>query len=113
MSSFGISYMMSSINFSMIARNALAPVFFFRACSAMASNAPSSNSNLTSSSSNNFWYCFRIAFFGSFKILTNISFVNPSNVNTIGSLPINSGIIPYSLRSSFVTLEMMFSSLSK
>ena len=38
----------------MIARNALAPVFFFRACSAMASNAPSSNSNLTSSSSNNF-----------------------------------------------------------
>ena len=38
----------------MIARNALAPVFFFRACSAIASRAPSSNSNFTSSNSNNF-----------------------------------------------------------
>ena len=53
-----------------------------------------------------------MAFLGSVSIFTNISSVKPSNVNTIGSLPKNSGIIPNFLKSSPVTFFIMFLSLS-
>ena len=94
-------------------RSALAPVSFFIAFSAMASRASSANSNFTSSSSRSFWYCFKIAFFGSVKILTSISLVRPCRVKIMGRRPINSGIIPNLRISSTVTLESRFSSLSK
>ena len=50
--------------------------------------------------------------FGSFKIRTRKSFVSPWSVTVTGSLPRNSGIIPNSLRSWFVTSERMSGSLS-
>ena len=53
-----------------------------------------------------------IAFFGSFKIRTSISTVSDSKVKRIGSLPINSGIIPNFFTSSTVTFCNRFSSLS-
>ena len=104
--------MISSMNSSMIARSALAPVSFFKACSAIHSNASSSKFKLTSSIARSFRYCFKIAFFGSFKIRTRKSFVSPWSVTVTGSLPRNSGIIPNSLRSWFVTFERMSGSLS-
>ena len=49
-----ISYIISSINFSMIARSALAPVSFSNAFSAIAVSAPSSNCKSTSSNARSF-----------------------------------------------------------
>ena len=63
-SSLGISYMISSMYSSKIARSALAPVCFSNAILAMAPKAPSSNSSFTSSSASSFWYCFKMAFLG-------------------------------------------------
>ena len=53
-----------------------------------------------------------MAFFGSVRIFTSISSLNPSKVNTIGSLPRNSGIIPNFLKSSPVTFFITDLSLS-
>ena len=96
--------MISSMYSSKIARRARAPVFFSSALSAIASNAPSSKSNLTSSRYKSFWYCFKMAFFGSLSIWINISLSNPFSVKMIGRRPTNSGIIPNALTSSTVTL---------
>ena len=93
-------------------RSALAPVFFSRAFSAIASIASSSNSSLTSSSSRSFSYCLSMAFLGSLRILTSISLSRASSVNTTGRRPRNSGIMPYFLKSSIVTWETRFSTLS-
>ena len=112
LSSFGISYIISSINSSMMARSALAPVSFSIAFSAIASSAPVSNSSFTSSSASSFWYCFKMAFRGSLRILTIISLLRPSSVKMIGRRPINSGIIPNFLISSTVTRLKIFFSLS-
>ena len=112
LSSFGISYMISSIYSSRMALRALAPVCFSIAISAMASRAPSSNSNFTSSIARSFWYCFKIAFLGSLRISTSISLVSPFKVKIIGRRPKNSGIMPNFLRSSTVTFSRMLSSRS-
>ena len=53
-----------------------------------------------------------MAFLGSFRILTSISFVRPCRVQMMGSLPRNSGIMPKFLKSSTVTLERISGSLS-
>ena len=97
---------------SKIARSARAPVCFSNAIFAIAWSAPSSNSSFTSSSASNFWYCFKIAFFGSFKIWTSISSDRPSSVKIIGRRPKNSGIIPNFFKSSTVTLFKSLLSLS-
>ena len=104
--------MISSIKSSMIARSARAPTFFSFACFAIAISASSSNSSLTSSMASSFWYCFKIAFFGSFKMRTNISSVSASKVNMIGRRPKNSGIMPNLRTSSMVTFCRIFSSWS-
>ena len=54
-----------------------------------------------------------MAFLGSFNILTIISLSSPCSVKIMGSLPINSGIIPNSLKSSGLTcLSIADTSLS-
>lgn len=78
----------------MIALNPLAPVSLLIASLAIAIKASSLNSNLTSSSSNNFLYCFTRAFLGLVKISIRASLSKDSNVTSIGSLPTNSGIKP-------------------
>ena len=62
----------------------------------------------------NIWtYCFVIAFLGSTKILTSASSSKLSRVATIGSLPTNSGIIPYLIRScGWMCLNLFNGSLS-
>ena len=95
-----------------MARRARAPVSFSMAFLAIALSASSVNSSFTSSNANSFWYCFRIAFFGSFSICTIISSSRASSVKIIGSLPINSGIIPKLRISSTVTFRSRFLSLS-
>ena len=112
LSSFGISYIMSSMKSSIIDRKALAPVFLFIALAAISFNASSVNLKSTSSIASNFLYCLIIAFFGSVSIFTSISSVKPSNVNIIGRRPMNSGIIPNFLKSSFITLDNILASLS-
>ncbi len=96
----------------MIERSALAPVSFFIACRAIARSAPSSNESSTSSSRRSFWYCLMIAFFGSRRIRTYISSSRLLSVQTIGSRPMNSGIIPNARRSSLLTLDRISLSLS-
>ena len=104
--------MISSMKSSMIERSALAPVSFSSAFLAIERSASSSNSSFTSSSSSSLLYCFRIAFFGSFKISTSISSLRLSSVNTIGRRPRNSGTIPKVRRSSKVTCDSRFLSPS-
>ena len=53
-----------------------------------------------------------MAFLGSFRILTSISFVSPCRVQMMGSLPRNSGIMPKLRRSSTITLDKISGSLS-
>ena len=101
--------MISSMKSSMIERSALAPVSFSSAFLAIERSASSSNSSFTSSSSSSLLYCFRIAFFGSFKISTSLRL---SSVNTIGRRPRNSGTIPKVRRSSKVTCDSRFLSPS-
>jgi hypothetical protein len=69
-------------------------VFLSIALSTITSKASGSNSKSTPSNSINFLYCLIRAFLGLLTISIKASFVNPSNVATIGSLPTNSGISP-------------------
>ena len=95
----------------MIALSALAPVFFSIAFLAIVLRAPSVNSSFTSSSSSNFWYCLIIAFFGSVRIFTSMSSVNPSKVNTI--VRYNASVVSSNfLKSSDVTFFIILGSLS-
>ena len=55
----GMSYMMSSITFSRIARRPRAPDLRLSASRAIAVSAPSVNLSCTLSISKSFWYCLR------------------------------------------------------
>ena len=80
----------------MIARSALAPVFLSPAPSPQCASRcihPQIPAELRPCASS-FWYCFKIAFFGSFRIFTSISCASPCRVKITGRRPINSGIIP-------------------
>ena len=101
------------MNSSMTDRRARAPVSRSRAFWAMASRASSSNSRSTSSRARSFWYCLMMALRGSRRIRTSMSVSRPCRVQRMGSLPINSGIMPKRRRSSLVTLSRIFLSSSK
>ena len=92
---------------------ARAPVSRSSAFSAIACMASSSKRRSTSSRARSFWYCLRMAFLGSRRILTSISVLRPCRTQSTGSLPINSGIMPKRRRSSLVTLSRIFLSSSK
>ena len=95
----GTSYIVSIMTDSMIARSPLAPVFLSTAIWAISWTASGVNSSFTSSSSNNFWYCFTRAFFGSVRIRTRASSSRRSKDTITGTLPTNSGIRPNFVRS--------------
>ena len=102
-SSEGVSYITSNTVCSIIARNPLAPVFLSNDFLAIVFKASSVNVNFTPSSSNNFSYCFTIAFFGFVKISTNAFSSNDFNATVTGTRPINSGIIPNLTKSCGIT----------
>ena len=85
---------------SMIARSPLAPVLRSNAFLAIAINASSSNVSFTPSISNNLWYCFTRALFGSFKMRTKASSSNGFKDTFTGTRPMNSGIRPNFTKSS-------------
>ena len=97
--SSGRSNMMSSITLSMIARRPRAPVFLRIAIRAISRRASGSNSRLTPSGSMSFWYCLTREFLGSVRILTSASSSSSSRATKTGSLPTNSGVRPYLMRS--------------
>ena len=78
----------------------LAPVFLSNAFWEIALRASLEKSNVTSSISKSLLYCFKRAFFGFVRISTSASWSRSPNVAKTGSLPINSGIKPYLIRSS-------------
>ena len=92
--------MISSMQFSIMARSPLAPDLRFNASLAIAESALSVNLRLTPSISIIFLNCLTKAFFGSDKILISASAFNKSRVATTGRRPRNSGIRPNFIRSS-------------
>ena len=100
LSSDGTSNIASIIIDSIIARSPLAPVFLSTERFATAAMASSSNDSFTLSNSNNFLYCFVIAFLGSTRILFSASSSSKSSATLTGSLPISSGIMPNLTKSS-------------
>src|SRR5690554_7897805 len=91
----GISYITFSITSSSIDLRPRAPVFLSIASLAITLRASSSNSSITLSISNSFWYCFTKAFLGSLRIFTKASSFREFRVAITGNLPTNSGIRPY------------------
>ena len=103
-SSEGTSYISSNIVCSIIALSPLAPILLSRARVAIFFRASGVNSSSTPSKSNNFLYCFTIAFLGSVNIFIRAASSKSCKVVMIGNLPTNSGIIPCFTRSSGKTL---------
>src|SRR5213596_772427 len=99
----GMSYITSSMMFSMMARSPRAPDFRLSASRAIAERAPSVKRRCTPSISKSFWYCRVSAFFGSFRIRTSAVSSSSSRVAMTGSRPTNSGISPNLSRSSVCT----------
>ena len=71
-------------------------------------SASCSKQRSTSSIANSFLYCLIIAFFGFVRMATSMSRLKPSNVQTTGRRPKNSGIMPNSLKSSMVARFKIF-----
>ncbi len=98
-----MSYIISNMIFSMIARSPRAPDFRFVASRAIARNASSVNFRCTDSISNSFEYCLVKAFLGSFRIRTRADSSSSSSVAITGRRPMNSGIKPNFSKSSVCT----------
>src|SRR5213080_2832483 len=99
----GMSYITSSMMFSMMARSPRAPDLRLSASRAIAERAPSVKRRCTPSISKSFWYCRVRAFFGSFRMRTSAVSSSSSSVAMTGSRPTNSGISPNLRRSSVCT----------
>ena len=97
--------MTSSIAVSRIDRRPRAPVLRLRASLTTARSAPSVNLSSTVSKSNSFLNCLTMAFLGSVKIRIRAASSSWPKEQTIGTRPMNSGIMPNFIKSSVWTLD--------
>ena len=89
---------------SIMERRPRAPVLCVSASFAMRCSASSSKDRRTPSRSKSFWNCLTNAFFGSVRMRTSAASSSEFSVTTTGRRPINSGIRPFFMRSSGMTL---------